>query len=199
MSRLRLGIYGAGGFGSEVMAMVKDPLWSPGLDFVGFIDDYKTAFPKADFDSIDVLAIAIAAPAVRRRIASDVAKRDVAFAPIVYPNVYVRETVNLGIGAIICPGVQLTTNIQIGDFVILNLNATVGHDVQIGNFVSIMPGVNISGNVRIEDDAFIGSGATILNGVRVGKGAIIGSGAVVIRDVEAYTTVIGVPAKPMKR
>lgn len=48
---------------------------------------------------------------------------------------------------------------------------------------------------RIEDGASIGSGALILPGLVVGAGARIGAGAVVTRDVEAGTTVAGVPAR----
>ena len=36
-------------------------------------------------------------------------------------------------------------------------------------------------------------------GVTIGDGAIVGSGAVVTHDVEPYTVVVGVPAKPIKK
>jgi serine O-acetyltransferase len=49
----------------------------------------------------------------------------------------------------------------------------------------------------IEDEAFIGAGARILGGIRVGAQAQIGANAVVVRDVEAKSTVVGVPAHPI--
>jgi acetyltransferase-like isoleucine patch superfamily enzyme len=47
----------------------------------------------------------------------------------------------------------------------------------------------------VENNVSIGSGAVIMGGIRIGKGALIGAGAVVTKDVEANTTVAGVPAR----
>jgi phosphonate metabolism protein (transferase hexapeptide repeat family) len=54
-------------------------------------------------------------------------------------------------------------------------------------------------SVEIGHDVWIGHGAVILAGRKVGDGAVIAAGAVVTRDVEAYTIVAGVAAKPVKR
>ena len=50
---------------------------------------------------------------------------------------------------------------------------------------------------QVGHDVWIGSHAHVLQGVRVATGAVIGAGAVVTKDVEPYTIVGGVPAKPM--
>lgn len=52
-------------------------------------------------------------------------------------------------------------------------------------------------SVEIGDYVFIGPRAIILPGVTVGKGAVVAAGAVVTRDVEPFTIVGGVPAKPI--
>ena len=41
----------------------------------------------------------------------------------------------------------------------------------------------------------VGSGAKILGGVRIGDHAVIGANAVVVRDVPAWATAIGIPAR----
>ena len=52
--------------------------------------------------------------------------------------------------------------------------------------------------VTIGNDVWIGTGAIIHDGVKIGSGAIIATGAVVVKDVEPYTVVGGVPAKPLR-
>lgn len=55
----------------------------------------------------------------------------------------------------------------------------------------------ITAPVRIEDYVFIGPRVIILPGVTIGKGAVVGAGAVVTKDVEPFSIVGGVPAKPI--
>lgn len=55
------------------------------------------------------------------------------------------------------------------------------------------------GNIVIGNDVWIGYEAVILSGVKIGDGAIIGARAVVTKDVEPYTIVGGVPAKPIRK
>lgn len=53
--------------------------------------------------------------------------------------------------------------------------------------------------VSIGNDVWIGSDTLILAGVHIGDGAIVAAGAVVTNDVEPYTIVGGVPAKPIRK
>ena len=51
--------------------------------------------------------------------------------------------------------------------------------------------------VAIGDRVFLGARSTILPGITVGEGAVVAAGAVVTHDVEPFTIVGGVPARPI--
>lgn len=55
------------------------------------------------------------------------------------------------------------------------------------------------GGIWVGNDVWIGYEAVILSGVHIGDGAIIGARAVVTKDVEPYTIVGGVPARPIRK
>ncbi len=56
-----------------------------------------------------------------------------------------------------------------------------------------------STSTQIGHDVWIGWGAVVLQGVQVGTGAVIGANTVVTRDVPAYSIVVGLPGKVIRR
>jgi sugar O-acyltransferase (sialic acid O-acetyltransferase NeuD family) len=116
---------------------------------------------------------------------------------VIHPTAQIGPDVEIGSGSIVCANVVLTTNVRIGVSAQLNIGCIVGHDARIGDYVTMAQSVNIAGNVTIGDNATIFTGATLLPGVSVGEGSTIGAGAVVVRDVAPYSTVVGVPARPL--
>ena len=79
----------------------------------------------------------------------------------------------------------------------------VGETAVLGNDISILHGVTLGGSgkesgdrhPKVGDGVMIGANASVLGNIRIGDCAKIGAGSVVVRDVEAHTTVVGVPAK----
>ncbi len=49
------------------------------------------------------------------------------------------------------------------------------------------------------DDVFVGAGAKIVGPVHVGDGAKVGANAVVVADVPSHSTVVGIPARVVRR
>jgi len=58
--------------------------------------------------------------------------------------------------------------------------------------------VNISGGDIIEEGVLMGSCSTVIQNLKIGKGAIIGAGSVVVKDIPAYSTAVGVPARVIR-
>jgi acetyltransferase-like isoleucine patch superfamily enzyme len=54
-------------------------------------------------------------------------------------------------------------------------------------------------SISIGNDVWIGCQCVVLPGVKIGNGAIIAAGSLVNKDVEEYTIVAGIPAKPIKK
>ena len=54
-------------------------------------------------------------------------------------------------------------------------------------------------DIIIGDDVWLGANVVVLPGVKIGDGAIVGSGSVVTKDIEAYSVVVGIPAKEIKK
>ncbi len=81
--------------------------------------------------------------------------------------------------------------------VVIGETASIGDDVTIYHDVTL-GGTSLSTGLRhpqVGNGVIIGAGAQLLGPIKVGDNARIGSNAVVVKDVEAETTVVGIPAK----
>ena len=216
------GIFGTGGFAREVMPMCKEML-SSGFGS-GAKEQYEVVFvadgmssnekinghrviSEADFISSDAselyFNIAIADSRLRERIVTRMEIHKAMSFTIQAANHIQLDANEIGEGAIFCPFSMVTSNVKIGRYFHANFYSYVAHDCVIGDFVTLAPNASCNGNVVIEDHAYIGSGAVIKQGIPgeplvIGKGAVVGMGAVVTRSVEAFSTVVGNPAMPMK-
>lgn len=201
IDKCNIHIIGAGGFGREVRSFSE----VAGFQFQGFVDDNLSlagvSCTISEFGKQEEITtvLAVGDSNIRKSIYAKLPAH-AQYPIIVHPSVILQDTksIQLGEGVIACAANIFTCNIQIGAFSIINLNCTIGHDVKMGEFCSLMPSVNLSGSVTLGNGVFIGSGATILQGITIGDGAVIGAGAVVTKDVAPHTTVVGVPAKPIK-
>ncbi|MCD9504135.1 acetyltransferase [Photobacterium phosphoreum] len=214
MNSKLFGIYGASGFGREVLPLVRNLISNE--DKIVFIDDNKTVeilnniqvlsfdeFLVSDF-SEKKITIAIADSKTRENIVNKLIENNIDSFDVIANNVIVMDDINIDEGYILTPHVTLTSNISIGKYFHANLYSYVAHDCVIGDYVTFAPSVKCNGNVHIEDHAYIGTGAIIKQGkpnkpLIIGKGAVVGMGAVVTKNVKAGDVVFGNPAKSLKR
>ena len=110
---------------------------------------------------------------------------------------------------------QILTNIDIHPgasigrrvFIDHGIGVVIGETAIVGDDVTIYQGVTLGGvslnkgkrHPTIEDSVVIGGGAKILGDITIGKGSKIGANSVVVKDVPAYSTVVGIPGKIVKR
>ncbi|MGB6006487.1 acetyltransferase [Castellaniella sp.] len=209
-------IYGASGFGREVLPLGRELLVRAGVasDRLVFIDDAPPGqlvnghrvltwqeFLDEPADARCV-SLAIANGAIREKLSNRLCDHGVTPWNISAANKVELDDVAVGEGAILCAFVTLTSNIRIGRHFHANIYSYVAHDCVIGDFVTFAPGVMCNGNVVVEDHAYIGTGAILRQGkpgrpLRIGRGAVVGMGAVVTKDVAAGATVVGNPARPL--
>lgn len=210
-----IGVYGASGFGREVMPLCRDQFANDSTEFV-FVDDVceSDVLNGAEVVNFDTflartadrkkIVVAIADSKVRKLLQEKCEANDIEVYSVRAANAVVMDDVKIGSGSVLSPFVTLTSNITIGRGFHANIYSYVAHDCVIGDYVTFAPGVKCNGNVVVEDGAYIGTGAIIKQGrpgkpLVIGQGAIVGMGAVVTKSVAACETVVGNPAKPLGR
>jgi serine O-acetyltransferase len=83
----------------------------------------------------------------------------------------------------------------------------IGETAIVEDDVSILQNVTLGGTGKESGDrhpkvrrgALIGAGAKILGNIEIGIGAKVGAGSVVLEPVASYTSVVGIPARPIGR
>ena len=68
-----------------------------------------------------------------------------------------------------------------------------------GDWTHIAPNVTLGGQVKVGRGVLVGAGAVVLPNIHIGDYAVIGAGAVVTKDVPTKKTVVGVPARSIKK
>ena len=118
---------------------------------------------------------------------------------LVHATAHVAPSATLGPGTWVQPNATVASMTRLGMMCHVNRGATIGHHNQWGDFCRINPGANTAGLCQLGDRTTLGLGVSLREGVSIGSDCMVGAGSVVLRDVPDGTTVVGVPAKPLKR
>lgn len=208
------GVYGASGFGREVMPLLRSQVVDESEAECVFVDDSYAEDLVNGHKCITFeqflshpaknrnVALAIGDGRIREKLSEKCEAAGVKFIGVKAENCVVLDEPRIAEGLILCGFATITSNATIGRHFHGNIYSYVAHDCVIGDFVTFAPGVKCNGNVHIEDHAYIGTGAVLRQGepgkpLIIGAGAVVGMGAVVTRDVPPGVTVVGNPAKPL--
>lgn len=207
-----IAIYGAGGLGRELAAMIHNinkekPTWN----LIGFFDDGRERGASVShygevlggakevntWQQTLGVVIAVGSPTARRAIREGIKNTRICFPNLVYPDFAVSdpETFSIGEGNVITTHCTATVNVSIGNFNLLNGSVVFGHDDVVGDYNVFMPDSRISGEVKIGNGNLFGAGSIVIQRTRVGSGISLGAGSVLMTRPRDGKTYIGVPAK----
>jgi sugar O-acyltransferase (sialic acid O-acetyltransferase NeuD family) len=206
---MRIAVVGAGGHGK----VVADALLSAGsVELVGLLDDDEALWGTKILelpvlgsircwagDGIDAVAMGIGGNAERHRLFQRLAEDGARFATVIHPSAVIGREVSIGTASVVLANVVVNAGTVVGDNVILNTACTVDHDCVLETSVHVAPGAHLAGAVRVGEGSLVGAGATILPGIAVGSWSTVGGGAAVTRDIPGGVTVVGVPAREIRR
>ncbi len=106
---------------------------------------------------------------------------------VIHENVIIFARAVVGYKAEICTGAEL------------GVNSLLDHHNIARECCYIGPGVTAAGNVTVGECAYVFTNATLAHKVKVGKNAVVGAGAVVTENVPENDTVVGVPARSIRK
>lgn len=205
-------VYGAGGFGREIMETVQRDYIGSALDRPVFAETHPAAYSangisifslddlcELSGDGVELLiAIAIGSPLVRAHVAG-MLDETLRWTPwtIVSSRASVDPSAKLGSGSIVQDGAKVAANASLGQHCHVNYHAAVCHDALLGNFVTVAPFAGLMGNTAAGSRAYIGAGAQVRERIVIGEAATVGMGAIVLANVAPDTTVAGNPARAL--
>lgn len=203
----KLIMIGAGGFVRTLVESINPAL----MELCGFIDDVKTGewmglpifgshiedVPSYK-DYVYFIAIGRSIEA-RERWYKSIKEHGCEMANIIDVQAYVSPNAKIGAGNFIGKFALINGYTEIGDNNIINQRAMVSPGCNVGSHCNIATTATINGEVTIGDGCVIGSGSVIHGQLSVGSHVKIGSGAVVIKSTESNVTMVGVPAKVVRR
>lgn len=166
-----------------------------GVPVLGRIEDFLNK-PTAKADAYFVCS---GDNGFRERMYRLLKSKNLKLANVVHPSAVISKSAKIGEGVFVGPNVVMTHNVRVGNAVLVNTAATLDHDNIVEDFVNISPGCHLSGRVTIKKGAFLGTGVCAIPDVTVNDYAVVGAGTVVVRDVQARMTVVGVPARTVKK
>lgn len=138
---------------------------------------------------------------IRQSLAEQIKSKGGKVPTLVHPSANIsRFTTISEENVLIFPQVVIQADTTIHENSIICGSSIICHHSIIGKNCFIAPKALIGAYTNIENNVFIGQGALSISGKvkNIGENAVIGARALLTKDIPANSTVIGIPAKPIK-
>ena len=191
-------------YGSSVAAVIDDtpglPSPFPDVPIYEGWNGFKNWIKRQDREKTGFL-IAIGNPhgRVRLRLHEALVAEGLQTVTIAHPTAWIDKNVKIGEGSQILAGAKVLAEAVIGKQCIINTKASVDHEDILEGGVEAAPGATLCGLVKVGVNGWICAGATVLPRISIGADSVVGAGAVVTKDVPDGVTVVGIPARPIKK
>jgi sugar O-acyltransferase (sialic acid O-acetyltransferase NeuD family) len=205
----RLAILGAGGHGKVVADTAMESGWQDlmffddAADLPRLVGGWPVVGGSGDLigalGGFAAVVVAIGNNRVRLDKTRGLIAAGAAAVSLVHPRAYVARDVKVGPGTVVLAGAVVQPGSCLGAAVIVNTGATIDHDCVLGDGVHVCPGTNIAGFVSVGECAWLGIGCSVRQTLTIGAGSVVGGGAAVVAPVPEGATVVGVPARSLKK
>ena len=135
----------------------------------------------------------------RRRLYEKARRHGFQIVQAIHPQAVIAPSVEIGHGPTIMASAVINAAAKLGDNVIVNTGAIIEHDCIIGDHVHIATGARLGSTVHVGEGTHVGLGVSIRQCISIGRHTVIGAGTVVVDDVPDNVTMVGVPARILKR
>ena len=194
----RIVIYGAGGHGRSLAALIRK---IGRYEIIGFLDDgYE---PGTRAFGLEILGgadkcVELANEGIRLAVngvggIGDLPARLAVYdqlgtaglhcPAVIHPTAFLEDSADIADGVQVFPFAYVGTEVVVGYGSIINTGAIISHDCVLDAYVNLSPGATLAGGVTVGEGSLVGMRATINLSVHIGKRARIGNGATVKADV----------------
>lgn len=208
---MKLGIYGAGSLGREILSLIKiegkEGLW----DDIVFIDDvyvgemayglrnvtyniFKSIYSKVDVRVI----VATGEPKYRSYLLNKLKSDGYKMETYISDNAFVGKNAIINYGTVIFPNVYIGNDVVIHNNCIVHANAKIEADCIIGGNTFVSLGAFVGASTVLGNRVFVGPNASLFDHISIGDDSMIGMGSVVLESVRENKVLVGNPAKCIK-
>lgn len=150
-------------------------------------------------DSSLGVIVGIGSNLVRKKIVEELNLESEIYISAIHTSAIVSTSVEIGVGTVVMPGAIVNADTWLGNHSIVNSGSVVEHDCVVGDYGHVSPLAVLTGGVDIGEGVHIGAGASVIPLKKIGAWSTVGAGAVVVSDIEDKVTVVGAPARVVKR